>query len=76
MTDRDERNGRRAGTPERVAVYDRPDRPVGPTSTTGTTGVARPAGRYRVSAGRMSVGWLIPAAVVLLLAVALLFWIS
>lgn len=75
MTDRDQGNDGRADAPERVAVYSRPDQPVGPTSTTGTTGVAKPVRRNPVSAGTVSAGWLIPAAIVLLVILAFLLWI-
>lgn len=70
MSDMKEPGDRRGAEPERVAVYDSPAEREDPVNTTGTTGVARTKG------GREApVGWVIPAIAVVLVVLAILWWL-
>ena len=69
MAEMKEPPGRRGTDPERVAVYDRPDEPAAPVNTTGTTGMVRKAD------GNLPVGWLLAAVAVVLVIVAVLWWV-
>jgi cytoskeletal protein RodZ len=68
MAEMKEPGDRRNAEPERVAVYDQPTQTAAPVNTTGTTGVAKGTG------SGLPMGWIIPAVIVVLVILAILWW--